>query len=521
MKKHVIRLALLAVATTWAASEAAAQSALNWNSIVMSGEANPRPWCGQWWGHRNNGVAINSKNTSVGYADAMSPAEKLDKLVGRSAKIDYAKLETWLTCALNSWKDCASKSGQDRSRCLNDSAKYSKYNACQKNFTVDTAYEWEILNHGKGVYGWDSWWGHCNAWGAAAVLYPEPVKSVTYQGQTWTVADTKGLLTEALMDVDLAADGWFGCRYDGPGSTRTFPGKCATEQEVYEDVTPRDTIAAFSKHIGTNRHGVVIDRHTDWEVWNQPLWKYSITDCRESTGAPCAAGEKKKTCQLSFTWAEDGVGYNEVCTPPHGYTTRTLAFSVCVDSSNQVRPERSKQKWEVPESVAKSERWPDFIWVPGTVSSYPDSANPYVHSEFAKIKEIAQLAAGQGGTPPNPATTKDYTIPTGGATIPDNNATGVTKTLTINDAITAKAVSLCVDITHTYRGDLVVKVTGPNGKTDTVWNKQGGSTDDIKECGATSSFINTSIKGTWKVQVADVAAQDVGKWNSAILKVTQ
>ena len=523
--KKTARIALVLVASSLFAGSAAAQSAMNWNSLKLDGEANPRPWCGQWWGHRCNGTAINSKNNktstySCGYEDAKSPVEKLDALMGRANKIEYAKLDKWLTCSLAAWSDCQSKSGQDRSTCLKDSAKQTKYGRCQKGFKVDTAYEHEIVNHGQGAYGWDSWWGHCNAWGAAAVLYAEPTKAVTAGGQSFTVADVKGLLTEALMDVDLAADGWFGCRYDGPGATR-LGSSCANENEAYQDVTPRQLLGAFSKHIGTDRHGVVIDRHTEWEVWNQPLWKYSVTGCRDSADAGlCGTGVVKKTCNLSFTWAEDGVGHGEVCTPPNGYTERSLAFSVCVKDGN-VLGDRKNQRWEVTDAIARSERWPDFIWVPGNLSSVADSGNPYVHSAFDKIIGLAQQSAG-AVTPPNPGgAAKNFKVAVGQA-ITDQGV-ALTRPIVVADNVVVKGVALCLDVDHAYRGDLVVKLTSPQGVSETVWDKSGGGEDNIKDCrdATNAAFYGKPSKGTWKVSVQDVAKGDAGKWNSATLKLIQ
>lgn len=548
--KHMSKLGIALVAMTglWAGStlgagSAAAQGVVNWNSLKLDGEANPRPWCGQWWGYRCNGVAINNKNNRVatqtcGYADSVSPAEKLDNAVGRAAGIEYAKLDSWLKCSLAAWADCQSKSGQDRSKCLQDATKRNNYRACaskpENKYTVDTAYEWEVTNKGQGAFGWDTWWGQCNAWGAAAVLYAEPVKAVApaqqtpavfgadWKPQTWTVADVKGLLTSALNDVDLAADGWFGGRYNGPESS----------QDAFNDVLPTDLLSAFSKHIGIDRHGVVIDRHTDWEVWNQPLWKYAVTNCRDGQDAAlCGAGVAKKTCDVSFTWAEDGVGHGEVCVPPpgsdksnHHYTERSLTFSVCV-KDGAVLTARANQRWEVPETVAKSERWPDFIWVPGNLATAPNSGNPFVHKHFDKLVELAKLSAGVVNAPPsgNPAATKSYPLNVGKA-IPDNDAKGLVQSITVTDNFTVKAVALCVDIDHSYRGDLVVRLQGPDGRTvESIWNQAGGADDNIKDChdATNPKFVNRSSKGVWRIQVADIASADLGKWNTATLKLIQ
>lgn len=518
-------IALALLASSLIAGSAAAQSAFNWNSLKLEGEANPRPWCGQWWGHRCNGTALNSQNNktstySCGYGDAKSPVEKLDAMMGRANRIEHQKLDKWLSCSLAAWSDCQSMSGQARSKCIQNSTKQRKYGACQKGFTVDTAYEYEIVNHGQGAYGWDSWWGHCNAWAAAAVLYPEPIKPATVGGHSFTVADVKGLLTEVLMDVDLAADGWFGCRYDGPGTARAGRPSCSNDSENYYDVTPRQMISALSKHIGSDRHGVVIDRHTDWEVWNQPLWKYSIRGCRDSQDAAlCGAGVTKKTCNLSFTWAEDGVGHGEVCTPPEGYTERTLAFSICVKDGN-ILGDRRNQRWEVSRSVPAADRWPDFIWVPGNLSAQPDNGNPFVHSAFDKIKAIAQQAA-VVAAPNASGAAKDFKVDVN-KPIPELGD-GLTQTINVTSDAVPKGLALCMNIDHKYRGDLVVTLISPTGARERIWDRSGGSEDHIHDCHDASSarFSGRSAKGTWKVQVQDFEKGNKGTWKSATLKLLQ
>jgi hypothetical protein len=514
--KQTIHAALLLGAASLVGGHAAAQTVVNWGSLAFKGEASPRPWCGQYWAYRHNGIAVNNKLGR--FRDAVSPAEKLDQLLGRKSKIEQPKLDAWQPCALASWSACQNLAGADRVKCTRDSAKQSKYRACAKGFTVDTAHEWEIVNHGKGAFGWDKWWGHSNGWAAAAVLYPEPVKPATLEGVTFTVADVKALLSEALMDVNLAADGWFGCRYNGPGETQST-ADCPSAQAAYEDVTPQELLSAFSKHIGDNQHSVIIDRNTDLEVWNHPVWKYEVSECRESTGSPCGSGEVKQTCMLSFTWAEDGVGHHEVCEPPHGYTARMLAFSVCL-KDRMVLGDRNKQRWEVPAAVAKSERWPDFVWVPETPAASPDESNPFVHQHYAKIVELQKLSAGKEGTPPNPQTAKDYTQKVG-KPIPDNNPRGVTFPINVPDSVAIKTAGVCVDIDHPARGDLVVKVRGPNGKEYALWENQRGAEDNLKDCAGTTGFINLNAKGSWTVTVSDTVAGDTGTWNSVTLRLTQ
>ncbi|WP_033322578.1 S8 family peptidase [Streptomyces yerevanensis] len=75
------------------------------------------------------------------------------------------------------------------------------------------------------------------------------------------------------------------------------------------------------------------------------------------------------------------------------------------------------------------------------------------------------------------------------------------------------ALQVGVDITHTYRGDLVVDLIAPDGTSYRLKASGSDSADDVK----TTYTVNASSEtanGTWKLRVQDVAAQDTGTINS-------
>ncbi len=94
--------------------------------------------------------------------------------------------------------------------------------------------------------------------------------------------------------------------------------------------------------------------------------------------------------------------------------------------------------------------------------------------------------------------------------IPDNDPDGVVSTLQINDGTNIQSLSVKVDITHTYVGDLTLYLIGPDGTTVTLRQNTGGSADDIHETYNVSAFNGKSAVGTWKLKVVDNAAQDTG-----------
>lgn len=82
-----------------------------------------------------------------------------------------------------------------------------------------------------------------------------------------------------------------------------------------------------------------------------------------------------------------------------------------------------------------------------------------------------------------------------------------------------------VDISHTYRGDLLVELTTPSGRSTVLHNREGGSNDDLRAAydpsstPALAALIGEAIQGDWTLRVSDVEAADEGrlkKWSLAL-----
>jgi len=101
--------------------------------------------------------------------------------------------------------------------------------------------------------------------------------------------------------------------------------------------------------------------------------------------------------------------------------------------------------------------------------------------------------------------------------IPDNNAVGVNSVINVAPGgLDIQQVNVDVNITHTFRGDLVIQVISPGSATATLSNRAGGSADDFIATGLniSSSFPSGSAaSGAWKLFVRDLAAADVGMIN--------
>ncbi len=124
-----------------------------------------------------------------------------------------------------------------------------------------------------------------------------------------------------------------------------------------------------------------------------------------------------------------------------------------------------------------------------------------------------------------------------------DNAT-VTSSITVTDDVKITDLDARVTLTHTYDSDLVIKLIAPTGKTVTLFNRHGGSGDNLTgttfsdEAGtaiangrapfsgtfrpfaALTGFDGLSTKGTWTLSVQDAATRDTGTLTSWSFSVT-
>ncbi|KOX06361.1 protease [Streptomyces sp. NRRL B-1140] len=98
--------------------------------------------------------------------------------------------------------------------------------------------------------------------------------------------------------------------------------------------------------------------------------------------------------------------------------------------------------------------------------------------------------------------------------IPDNGA-AIESPITVSgrSGNAPAALQVGVDITHTYRGDLVIDLVAPDGSAYRLKSAASDSADNVN----TTYTVNASSEvanGTWKLRVQDTAAQDTGTLNS-------
>ncbi|MFD9357663.1 S8 family serine peptidase [Streptomyces sp. NPDC060031] len=124
------------------------------------------------------------------------------------------------------------------------------------------------------------------------------------------------------------------------------------------------------------------------------------------------------------------------------------------------------------------------------------------------------LNVGSSTTPPNPGTrfenAADYAV---------NDNSTVESPITVSgiSGNAPAALSVPVDIKHTYIGDLKVDLVAPDGTVYNLHNRSGGSADNIVK----TYTVNASAEvanGVWKLRVSDNANIDTGKIDSWALQ---
>jgi len=108
----------------------------------------------------------------------------------------------------------------------------------------------------------------------------------------------------------------------------------------------------------------------------------------------------------------------------------------------------------------------------------------------------------------------------GGVPIPDNDPAGASTSLNVTDSYAMQSLSLTVDISHTYIGDLTVSLSH-GGRDVVLHNREGGGSDDIRTTFIVQGMAGLDASGDWTLKVTDGAGYDTGTINSWSLTVTE
>ena len=122
-------------------------------------------------------------------------------------------------------------------------------------------------------------------------------------------------------------------------------------------------------------------------------------------------------------------------------------------------------------------------------------------------KAAVDAAGGGGG-----GTTQSYSNGTDVA-IGDNTTVNSPITVSGRTGNAPSNASVTVAIVHTYQGDLKVDLVAPDGSLYNIHNRTGAGTDNLNKT-VTFNLSTEVLNGTWRLQVNDNAAGDIGRIDS-------
>ncbi|MDP7063070.1 MAG: S8 family serine peptidase [Planctomycetota bacterium] len=104
--------------------------------------------------------------------------------------------------------------------------------------------------------------------------------------------------------------------------------------------------------------------------------------------------------------------------------------------------------------------------------------------------------------------------------IPDNNNSGLNRTVSIANDFIIESVELKMNVDHNYVGDLYIRLVAPSGTGSVLTHVRNDSTDDY------NNFIFTSLRpfgessmGDWTVEISDRDSGTTGTWENFTLTV--
>lgn len=362
-----------------------------------------------------------------------------------------------------------------------------------------------------GVDGIETWWGTCHAWAPAAMVVPEPQHDVTINGVTFQPGDIKALIQNIYDQTSAIMVG----------------GRCNSKEieidpntsanDACADLNPGALHVVMTNFLGINNLPLVEERTANFEIWNQPVMGYEVTQQELVDGAAamsCVGAEGD-----TYTYNTKAAELYDVRMTVR-YLTESGASARPVGSRGFIRSDRYHYILEVNDAgkivggrycTDSENTHVDFLWAP---TNRFNPSNPNV--SVSKVKElIAKSVARPGGGGGGDA--RVFTA-TPNVAIPDNDPVGVTVPVPVDGLTGSLALAVTVDIEHTWRGDLVVELLHDGELVKTLHDRSGGSQDDLQQTFTlTSDEVGADANGRWTLHVTDNAGLDTGTVNSVEL----
>jgi len=472
-------------------------------NLPREGRAEHESWPSTYWPTYED--SINHRWIS----GELSPAEKYDQAFnGWEPAEGFMELRPFSRNSASQWDE----SYYDGLGPLASHISHNMGNGRDRQLSLDAENgmpeEWDV----------ETWWGLCHAWVPAAMNEERPLRTVEYNGIDFHVADLEALLIAAYNRAPAAMLGGrcnagHGDEDRGNAEVERDENGRAVNSEC-RDTNPGSFHVIMTNYLGIRNEAYAEDRTYDYEVWNQPVVAYEVTKLEEINVA--RANELLGLTGDDYQYNADAEVLYEV-NASTTYITESDASREPADASRFERTDRYTYILEL-DGAGKiiGGEWtgssrsdlPDFLWSPSRLTR-----SSVAHLDLDKIRMLVRMSR-QTETGATGATGEAVTVEGAGSVeIPDNDAGGISQTVTVDADFVVGSVTVDLDISHTYVGDLTVALLH-DGEERAFYNRVGGSGDDVRDSFVVPGFSGASATGEWTLRVVDNANLDKGSLNA-------
>jgi subtilisin-like proprotein convertase family protein len=503
-----------------------------------SGRAEQLPWPSDYWSYYQDSINVRYKGISTTDWTKLSPAEKYDMAFNGWEPpenfLELMPLDLGVDCGMSEATGEPAEGDdpdptQPYSKVLDTHDDY--YNA------LGPAAKWQHMNKGNwkarngkdddgdgftdectgandgddhtDYDGIETWWGLCHAWVPAAILAAEPQHDVTINGVTFTVSDIKALL---IAMYDRSSAHMLGGRCNDFEIERDEAGRPLNED--CRDTNAGSFHVVITNMLGKMKRSFAEDRTIGYQVWNQPILGYEIKKEEELTEDAVMdklkhPGEKfhdvfNSDDAVKWVYFEMDVDYlSESSADVDGPLIPTINTYTHTDHYKYIVEINADDEIVGGEWVSYN-TIPDFLWLP--IRAY--GGNPQM--SLAKVEHLLELS--REDEQPEPIDEDIVEVPFQfgeDMQIPDNDPTGFTYSLPVDEDLTIASMKVALNVKHTYIGDLRITLE-KDGTSVVLHDKVGGGNDNLEKTFDLADFNGMGSKGDWKLVIVDTAGQDTG-----------
>lgn len=206
------------------------------------------------------------------------------------------------------------------------------------------------------------WWGHCNAWALAAIMFQVPKEPITYNGVEFSVRDQKALLIALTMQTTDQSSFWWR-QWNNPDSVPTA-------------LYAADFHRQLKRWLRDEQQGLMADmdlkperEDTNFQVWNYPLLGYTA-EVREADGGDPHVLEFKVEVQKG--------SYSD----ENSESSQRLSYTLHFDEQGNIRDdEGSKTDWTTQHPYRDGKGFIRYLIHPYGFTGAPGSKNPRITQE--------------------------------------------------------------------------------------------------------------------------------------------